>query len=111
MREMFQHCESHACAKAFGGYSLGMRRGRIGGLTVVMGLALAIALALAVAGCGSSGSGMHGGSTAGASTAGGERAIESPIQSRGIKGENPSAEAASQIHLTAADCEALTTLA
>jgi len=40
-----------------------------------------------------------------------ERAIQAPVQSRGIKGENPTAEAATKAHLSAADCAALGQLA
>lgn len=74
-----------------------MRRVRIAGLLLV----------LAIAGCGSSGSGTTGASTA----AGGARAVQTPIQSRGTKGENPAAEAATKAHLSAADCKALEKLA
>jgi len=77
-----------------------MRRERITGLFV--GLVAAVALA----GCGSSGSGTRAGS---GTTAG--KAIQSPVQSRGIKGENPATEAASTAHLSAADCKALGALA
>ena len=69
---------------------------RIAGLLVVV----------AIAGCGSSGSG----TTAGATTSG-SKAIQSPVQSRGIKGENPATEAAGTAHLSAADCKALAALA
>jgi hypothetical protein len=54
-------------------------------------------LVLAFAGCGSSGS-------SGTSPA-------RPIQSRGAKGEDPTTEAASTAHLSAADCKALAALA
>jgi hypothetical protein len=77
-----------------------MRRVRIAGLFVVL-------VAVPVAGCGSSGSA----TTAGGSTNPGERAIQSPVQSRGTKGENPAAEAAGTAHLSAADCKALATVA
>lgn len=76
-----------------------MRRVRIAGLLVVA--------AAMIAGCGSSGSG----TTAGQTAPGGGRAIRSPIQSRGTKGENPTTEAASTAHLSAADCKALAKLA
>ena len=69
-----------------------MRGVRIAGLFVV----------LAVVGCGSSGPGTE-------STAG--RAVQSPVQSRGTKGENPATEAAGTAHLSAGDCKALATLA
>jgi hypothetical protein len=54
------------------------------------------------------------GTTSGASTAetADERlAIEEPVQSRGIKGEDPTAEAATKAHISAADCVALQKLA
>jgi hypothetical protein len=75
-----------------------MRRERIAGILLALVL---------VTGCGSSGSGTTGGSTTGRS----ERAAQAPIQSRGTKGEDPTAEAASRAHLSAADCEALASLA
>jgi hypothetical protein len=77
-----------------------MRGVRIAGLSVV------VITALAAGGCGSSGSGTNSGATA----AGG-RAVQSPVQSRGTKGENPTTEAAGTAHLSAADCKALATLA
>ncbi|HXF30865.1 MAG TPA: hypothetical protein VN522_05025 [Solirubrobacterales bacterium] len=55
-----------------------------------------------MAGCGSSGSGT--------TTAGG-RAIQAPVQSRGTKGENPTAEAAGTARLSAVDCKSLATIA
>jgi len=58
------------------------------------------------AGCGSSGSG----TTPGTNSTGGH-ADRTPAQSRGIKGENPAAEAAGTAHLSGADCKALATLA
>jgi hypothetical protein len=61
-----------------------MRRVRIAGFLLV----------LVLAGCGSSGSG-----------------TTDSVQSRGTKGENPAAEAATTAHLSAADCKALATLA
>jgi hypothetical protein len=70
-----------------------MRWVRIAGLLLVVG----------IAGCGSSGSA----TTAGA----GGRAVQTPIQSRGTKGENPTTEAASTARLSAADCKALAKLA
>jgi hypothetical protein len=57
--------------------------------------------------------GCGGGSTSSSSstpTTGG-KAIHEPIQSRGIKGEDPTAEAASNAHLSPADCLALAKLA
>jgi hypothetical protein len=76
------------------------------------GCLLGVAVALMSAGCGSSGSGTTAGSTGGgATTSGGERAVRSPVQNRGIKGESPAAEAAETAHLSTADCKALATLA
>jgi hypothetical protein len=83
---------------------------------------------LAAVGCGGSGptgSSVGGGTTSGtgeSAPAGGGgrsgdttgasgRAIEEPIQSRGTKGEDPSAEAATALRLSAADCAALGRLA
>jgi hypothetical protein len=66
---------------------------------------VALGVAFVASGCGSSGSG----TTAGSS--GGGRAVQAPIHSRGTKGENPTAEAATNAHLSAADCEALRQLA
>jgi hypothetical protein len=73
-----------------------MRRERITGCFV------GLVAALAIAACGSSGSG---------TTTGGSKAIQSPVQSRGIKGENPATEAAGSAHISAADCKALGALA
>jgi hypothetical protein len=67
-----------------------------------------IALVLVTTGCGSSGSATAGG---GSATTSGGKAIQTPVQSRGIKGENPSAEAATKLHLSATDCNALGRLA
>jgi hypothetical protein len=58
---------------------------------------LSTVVAFALAGCGSSGSS--------------RTSPARPIQSRGTKGENPAAEAATTAHLSAADCKALATLA
>ena len=77
-----------------------MRRVRIAGCL------LGLVAALAAAGCDSSGSGSSGSAT----TAGGP-AVQPPSQSRGTKGENPTAEAATKAHLSAADCAALGRLA
>jgi hypothetical protein len=74
--------------------------------------ALGLGVCLAIAGCGGGGSSSVGGTTGGATSAGGgKRAIHEPIQSRGIKGEDPSAEAASRAHLSTADCKELAALA
>jgi hypothetical protein len=62
---------------------------------------LGLVAALATVGCGSSGSGTTGGA------GGGSRAIHEPVQSRGIKGEDPSAEAATKARISAADCAVL----
>jgi hypothetical protein len=71
-----------------------------------------IGLGLVAAGCGG-GSGTTGGSTGAAASgaAGGDKAIHEPIQSRGTKGEDPNAEAASKAHISAADCLELAKLA
>lgn len=66
----------------------------------VLLLSAAIALALAVAGCGG-----------GSGTTAERHAAEEPVQSRGIKGESPTTEAASNAHISAADCVALQKLA
>jgi hypothetical protein len=60
---------------------------------------------LAIAWCG-------GGSSAGSASTkaeggGGQFAGQTPIQSRGIKGENPTTEAATKAHISRADCVAL----
>ncbi len=74
-------------------------------------LSLALVACLAIAGCGGGASSTGGGrSTTGEST-GGKRAIHEPIQSRGIKGEDPSAEAATTIAISTSDCAALGKLA
>lgn len=60
------------------------------------------------------GSGASGGvtTTAGVTSAGGERhAAQEPAQARGIKGEDPTTEAASNAHISASDCVALQKLA
>jgi hypothetical protein len=67
-----------------------------------------VAVALAFAGCGSGSAGTTGDGTA---TSDGARAIHTPVQSRGTKGENPVTEAASAAHLSTADCKALARLA
>jgi hypothetical protein len=51
------------------------------------------------------------GTSTGSSTTGGKEAIQEPIQSRGTKGEDPSAEAATALRISAADCAALGRLA
>jgi hypothetical protein len=65
--------------------------------------------ASAAVGCGSSGS-SGSGTTTHAQTPGSE-AIHEPVQSRGIKGEDPNTEAATKARLSAADCAALARLA
>jgi hypothetical protein len=104
---------------------MALRRG--GALEVALiGAALALgALSLgALTGCGGSGasSATAGGSTAEGSTAGestvggstaggapakGRHAIEEPAQSRGIKGESPTAEAATSLRISGGDCARL----
>jgi hypothetical protein len=77
---------------------------------------------LVTVGCGGSGTtggSGTGGMSAGSSAAGtnsaangtGHEAIHEPVQSRGIKGEDPSAEAATKARISAADCAALGRLA
>ncbi|HTT95461.1 MAG TPA: hypothetical protein VMF55_12365 [Solirubrobacterales bacterium] len=66
-------------------------------------------VALVMVGCGSSGSGTAAGGASGRGAGG--RAVQSPVQARGIKGENPATEAAGTAHLSAADCERLAGLA
>jgi hypothetical protein len=81
-----------------------------------------LTLAFAAVGCGggssTGGSIGDGGATANGAGAtaqgGGSRgghSIQTPVQSRGIKGENPTAEAASKARLAAGDCAALARLA
>jgi hypothetical protein len=72
----------------------------------VLGCSVGMVAALVTAGCGSSGSG----TTAGGSTTG-AHAVQTPVQSRGIKGENPAAEAATKAHISTGDCKALGALA
>ncbi len=72
----------------------------------VLLLSAAIALVLAAAGCGGGGSS----SSSSASTTG-RKAVQEPIQSRGIKGENPTTEAATTLRISAPDCAALARLA
>jgi hypothetical protein len=109
---------------------MALRRG--GALEVALiGATLALgALSLgALAGCGGSGASSAtagestaegstagestvGGSTVGGSTAGGaagtgRHAIEEPAQSRGIKGESPTAEAATSLRISGGDCARL----
>jgi hypothetical protein len=74
-------------------------------------------------GCGGGGSSTTGTTAGDGATAGlganaggggegnGRRAIHEPVQSRGIKGENPSAEAATTARISAADCAKLGRLA
>jgi hypothetical protein len=73
---------------------------------------VALGLAFVTAGCGSSGSGTTAGSgTTGASTAEAGRANHTPVQSRGIKGENPTTEAAGTARISANACAVLGRLA
>ncbi|HVX34507.1 MAG TPA: hypothetical protein VHA80_15330 [Solirubrobacterales bacterium] len=60
---------------------------------------------LAVVGCGG------GSSRTAGSTAAARHATQEPVQSRGIKGESPTAEAATNAHISPADCAALQKLA
>jgi hypothetical protein len=69
------------------------------------------------AGCGGGGSSTAGttarggGAGTAGSPAGGRRAIHEPVQSRGIKGEDPRAEAATTARISTGDCAALGRLA
>ncbi len=84
-----------------------MTSGRGGPLAAAL---ISAALALgALAGCGGSGtsSSSAGGSTTGGAAAAGERAIQEPVQSRGIKGESPTAEAATTLRISGGDCARL----
>jgi hypothetical protein len=84
---------------------------------------LGIAACLVTVGCGggeastsgtTAGGGVQGGKGAGTGEAGGEgggRSVREPIQSRGTKGEDPSAEAATAAAISGADCAALKGLA
>jgi hypothetical protein len=63
---------------------------------------VAIGLILVAVGCGSG---------SGTTSAGGDGAAQAPPKSRGIKGEDPTTEAATRAHLSTADCEALARLA
>lgn len=65
---------------------------------------LGLLACLVVAGCGG------GSGTTGASTAQ-RHATQEPVQSQGIKGENPTAEAASKAHISPSDCVVLQKLA
>jgi hypothetical protein len=64
----------------------------------------AIAVALAAVGCGG-GSGTTGSSNAD------DHAVQEPVRSQGIKGEDPTTEAATEAHISPADCVALQKLA
>ncbi len=79
----------------------------MGAARVISGCVASLAIS-ALVGCGSSGSATTGGST---TTARSEHAIQTPIQNRGIKGENPTAEAATRLRLSGADCRSLARLA
>jgi hypothetical protein len=88
------------------------RTGRLAG-TVAVGAALALTT---LAGCGGSGATSGSSSPAGPSSAGestqaggsaGRHAIEQRAQSRGTKGESPTAEAASELAIDSADCARL----
>jgi hypothetical protein len=68
-----------------------------------------LAAALVTVGCGSSGSGTTAGGSSSARS--GHEAIHEPVQSRGIKGEDPTTEAATRARISAGDCAALGKLA
>jgi hypothetical protein len=72
---------------------------------------LGLLACLVTVGCGGGGGS---GTTDGSRTTGGgtgRRAIHEPVQSRGIKGEDPTAEAAGALRISAGDCAALARLA
>jgi hypothetical protein len=64
---------------------------------------------LVTAGCG--GGSSEGSASTSAERVGGGLAPQTPTQSRGIKGENPTTEAATKAHISRADCAALRKLA
>jgi hypothetical protein len=73
---------------------------------------LGLGMCLVIAGCGGGVSSLGGTAAVGPAAAGaGKEAIHEPVQSRGIKGEDPSAEAATKARISAADCAALGRLA
>jgi hypothetical protein len=82
-----------------------------------LGCCLGLVAALATVGCGASGSSGSGTTTESAAAAAttsastGKDSIHEPVQSPGIKGEDPSAEAATKTRLSAGDCAALAALA
>jgi len=78
----------------------------------VVGCCMGLVACLVTIGCGG-GSGMTAGPvTAPSPPAGGvKEAIHEPVQSRGIKGEDPSAEAATSAHISVGDCAVLGRLA
>jgi hypothetical protein len=77
-----------------------------------LGCCVGLVACLVTVGCGG-GSGTTGGSSSGAgtTTAAGRHAIQEPVQSRGIKGEDPTVEAASNSHISPSACIALQKLA
>jgi hypothetical protein len=87
--------------------------GRVHSIACCVGLVAC----LAAVGCGGGPGTMTGSSAGGGATSGGTkthsggRAIHEPVGSRGIKGEDPSAEAATSLRISAADCAALARLA
>jgi hypothetical protein len=72
------------------------------GLVRVCACCVGVAACLVTVGCG-------GGSSAAGTT--GREAIHEPVQSRGIKGEDPSTEAATRARISFGDCMALASLA
>jgi len=65
---------------------------------------------LVTAGCGG-GSSSTAGTTSAGSTTGGREAIHEPVESRGIKGEDPTTEAATRAHISTGGCKSLASLA
>lgn len=65
-------------------------------------------MCLVAVGCGGGGASSSSSPT---TTGGGRKAIHEPVQERGIKGEDPTAEAATELRISSADCAALAGLA
>lgn len=77
---------------------------------------LGVGACLVTVGCGGSPSGTTSGTTTSGGSpatgaANGDRAVREPVRSRGIKGEDPRAEAATSARISAGDCAALRRLA
>jgi hypothetical protein len=90
--------------------------GRVRSMACCVGLVVCLAAVGCGGGSGTTGSSAGGGSTSGGATSGttgeaGGRAIHEPVQSRGIKGEDPSAEAATSLRISGSDCGTLARIA